>query len=71
MDNIYRIKAIVFDMDGVIIDSTAEIENFWESRAKKEDVIFNNDVIVKYIHGRTSNETIEQLFSRSMPNVKK
>ncbi len=71
MDNIYRIKAIVFDMDGVIIDSTAEIENFWERWAKKEDVIFNNDVIVKYIHGRTTNETIEQLFSTSLPDVKK
>lgn len=51
MDNICRIKVIVFDMDGVVIDS--------------------NDVIVKYIHGRTTNETIEQLFSTFLPDVKK
>ena len=41
-------------MDGVVIDSNDKIENFWESWAKKEEVIFNNDVIVKYIHGRTT-----------------
>ncbi len=70
MDKVYSVKAIVFDMDGVIIDSIAEIEKFWEGWASKEKVNFNNDVIVKYNHGRTTTETIEQLFSRSLSGVK-
>ncbi|MEP6513394.1 MAG: HAD family phosphatase [Parafilimonas sp.] len=66
----YRVKAIIFDMDGVVIDSTKEIEIFWESWAKKENVTLNKEIIAKCIHGRTANETIEELFYNSSPEVK-
>lgn len=71
IDNIYYAEAIIFDMDGVVIDSTKEIELFWEDWARRESIPYNRDIITKYIHGRTSEETIELLFANSTPEVKR
>jgi sugar-phosphatase len=66
-----KIKHFIFDMDGVIIDSTPEVEAFWEEWARKENVPFDDEIVIKYIHGRTSRETIQNLFSKSTTEVRK
>ncbi len=63
-------KHLIFDMDGVIIDSTPEVEAFWEDWARREDVPFDDEIVVKYIHGRTSRETIQNLFAKSTAEVR-
>lgn len=59
------IKAVLFDLDGVILDSNPVIEAFWGSWAEKEGVEFNERVIKETIHGRTTWETIHTLFHQS------
>lgn len=59
------IKAILFDLDGVILDSNPVIEAFWGGWAQKEGVEFNERVIKETIHGRTTWETIHTLFHQS------
>lgn len=66
-----KTKHFIFDMDGVIIDSTPEVEAFWEDWARKENVPFDDEIVIKYIHGRTSRETIQNLFSKSTTEVRK
>lgn len=66
-----QIKAIIFDLDGVIIDSNPVIEAFWQSWANKEHVLLNQSVIREWIHGRTGEDTINGLFAHSSDAVKK
>jgi len=56
------ISAILFDLDGVILDSNPEIEKFWGGWASREGIPFNEQVIKEKIHGRTTWETIHTLF---------
>lgn len=56
------IAAILFDLDGVILNSNPEIETFWGGWAEREGIPFNEQVIKEKIHGRTTWETIHTLF---------
>ncbi|MCF1716580.1 HAD family phosphatase [Flavihumibacter sp. RY-1] len=56
------ISAILFDLDGVILDSNPVIEAFWGKWAEREGIPFNEQIIKETIHGRTTWETIHTLF---------
>lgn len=56
------IKAVIFDLDGVIIDSNPEIEKFWHRWATRENVVLTDELVRKHIHGRKGTETIQALF---------
>lgn len=62
MKNDCNVHAVLFDLDGVVIDSNAEIEVFWQGWAAKAGVVLDKPAIEKYILGRTTTETIETLF---------
>ena len=68
--NRYLIKAIAFDMDGVVIDSNRAIEAFWHQWARHQHIPFTQQTIDTFIHGRTTLETIQELFTQSSPEVK-
>ena len=57
-------------MDGVIIDSNTAIETFWKQWATKESLVFTDHTAIQYIHGRTTIETINELFKKSANKVK-
>ena len=66
-----EIEAIIFDLDGVIIDSNPEIERFWLEWANKEGFTISKAEIRDAIHGRKGVETIELLFHASSKDTKK
>ena len=57
------IKAVIFDLDGVIIDSNPEIEKFWHHWARKTNRQLTREHITEHIHGRKGVETLAALFS--------
>ena len=50
--------AIIFDMDGVIIDSSTVVEKVWSEWAMENKIPWEN--VKNYIHGKRTVETIRQ-----------
>ncbi len=57
-----HLKAVLFDMDGVLIESRSLIERAWMSVAAKYDVTVTDDFVRDHIHGRPGNYTRDALF---------
>ncbi len=66
-----NIKAIIFDLDGVIIDSNPAIIEFWSGWANKEGFSLNDQMIREWVFGRKVTATIEGLFSHITAERKK
>jgi sugar-phosphatase len=66
-----QFKAIIFDLDGVIIDSNPAIIEFWGAWAKKEGFILSDSMIREWVFGRRVTATIEGLFSHISEERKK
>lgn len=58
----YPIRAILFDLDGVIVDSNPAIESFWKSIAGQEAIELTEAAIRTWIHGRKVGDTLAGLF---------
>lgn len=65
------INAIIFDLDGVIIDSNPAIIEFWSDWAKKEGFELNNEMILEWVFGRKVTATIDGLFYHITESRKK
>ncbi|MCW3088061.1 MAG: haloacid dehalogenase [Sediminibacterium sp.] len=57
------IKALVFDLDGVIIDSNPVIETFWKSWADRNNILLTDALVREWIHGRKVGDTISGIFA--------
>lgn len=58
-----RIAAVLFDMDGVLIDSNSVIECAWREAAEMYGKTISEEEIIKHIHGQPGPHTIQALFS--------
>ena len=56
------IKLVLFDMDGVLVNSTPEVETFWTEWANKYGVEMNRHVLDTKVHGQTMHRTIDVVF---------
>jgi len=54
-----RCRGLLFDMDGVLVDSTPAVARVWATWAKKFN--FDPDDVVRRAHGRPSISTIREL----------
>ncbi len=58
----HPIRAILFDLDGVIVDSNPAIEHFWKSITDQEGIELTDSAIRTWIHGRKVGDTLSGLF---------
>ena len=56
------IAAVVFDMDGVIVDSGPVIEHAWSEASRRHGRVLTPVDIASFIHGRPGSETVRLLF---------
>jgi sugar-phosphatase len=56
-------RGVLFDMDGVLVDSTAAVARVWSVWARKHGL--DADAVVKIAHGRPSISTIRELLPAS------
>lgn len=62
-------EAILFDMDGVIIDTHAEVTQFWNRLAQRSGITLTEEDFDRYIHGRKAAHTLEALFPSMTPQL--
>lgn len=65
-----HIRAVIFDLDGVIIDSNPAIEAFWHGLAKRENLVFTDNMIREWVHGRKAVDTVAGVFSHLLPSAR-
>ncbi|MEV7771914.1 HAD family phosphatase [Kitasatospora sp. NPDC086791] len=58
----YEVEAVVFDMDGVLIDSRPVIEEAWRSVARRHGRVLADPEVEEYVHGRTGDQTVRLIF---------
>ncbi len=58
-----RCRGVLFDLDGVLVDSTPAVARVWAGWAQEHG--FNPDEVVKKAHGRPSITTIRELLAHA------
>jgi beta-phosphoglucomutase len=55
-------SAVVFDMDGVVIDTRKPIEAFWHTVAGEHNIVISTETMERQIHGCPARQTVYALF---------
>lgn len=55
-------EAVLFDMDGVIVDTHHSVTTYWRQLAMEHDVHLTQEDFVQRVYGRTSEHTLVSLF---------
>jgi HAD superfamily hydrolase (TIGR01509 family) len=60
-------RAVLFDMDGVVIDTRQSIVDFWQAVAAEQGVMLTTDDFDRHIHGVPLAHTLKALFPNLPP----
>lgn len=55
-------EAILFDRDGVVIDTHQAVTAFWEALARKHDVLLTPAIFDQYSYGSPATYTLDHVF---------
>ncbi|MET0740546.1 MAG: HAD-IA family hydrolase, partial [Candidatus Nanopelagicales bacterium] len=55
-DRVRRLRAILFDMDGTLVDSDGAVERAWRTWAAENDS--DVDALLQFAHGRPADQTV-------------
>jgi sugar-phosphatase len=55
-------RAVLFDMDGVVIDTRQSVTDFWQAVAAEQNVTLTTDDFDRHIHGVPAVTTLRALF---------
>jgi HAD superfamily hydrolase (TIGR01509 family) len=55
-------EALLFDMDGVVVDTAASIAEFWRDLAGSEGITLSDADLDRDVHGRPADHTLGTLF---------
>lgn len=61
------LKAVIFDMDGVVVDSNPFIRATWEAFLHSRGIILDDELFAGAISGKTGPDSIRILFNNSLP----
>jgi HAD superfamily hydrolase (TIGR01509 family) len=61
-------QAVLFDMDGVVVDTGRSVVEFWEAVAAEQGVILTEDDYARHIHGVPAVGTLRALFPGIPPD---
>lgn len=62
------IRAFLFDMDGVVIDTVPAIETFWNQVAAEHGITLSDEDFTARIHGVPVRDTLRRLFPMRSPD---
>jgi HAD superfamily hydrolase (TIGR01509 family) len=66
MKNTNKILSVIFDMDGVIIDSNPLITTAWRGFLATHDIVLSDKQLNHYVFGRTASETVAMVFPEGL-----
>lgn len=55
-------RAVLFDMDGVIIDTQSAVDAFWLNLANAHNIALSSSDFTRHIYGCSANHTLDALF---------
>jgi sugar-phosphatase len=63
LSHINNIAAVLFDMDGVVVNTNEPIGKFWRQIGAEHGVDLSDDDLAQYIFGCTAEHTLDHFFS--------
>lgn len=55
-------RAVLFDMDGVVVDTERPVRAFWQELARSEGVVLSAADLDRHVYGRQAQHTLDTLF---------
>ncbi|WP_053737801.1 HAD-IA family hydrolase [Nocardia sp. NRRL S-836] len=61
-------EAVLFDMDGVLVDTEASVADFWQDLARSHGFAISAEDLDRHVYGRSALHTLRELFPMLPPD---